>query len=364
MIMEKEDMKTNAKRKVVISGATGFIGRWLVLRFLQEGTECVLLARRGRRPALETWWSERGGDVGLVTWVASDLAEDNLGLSERDERLFGGADAFYHLGAAFTWGLDRDTARKTNVDATLLFLQMAREASAKHFVYVSGYLVACEEHQARHGLKDSASWDEATWVAFYARHGAYEASKVEAHYRLEDQVQDEECTIVFINPSTVIGHSQSGELNQRDGFASLVESTRKGFMMVAPGRTEDWLPLVTVDTVSEFMSRVHDIDPPNGAQYTLLNQETPKIKPMMKAVAKALGVSSPLFHVPPGFVQTMLKFGGEAITGVSAESVSFLLPYEYNTDTAEEAFGQLGMVHPDVLEAMNRSVSWLKENPQ
>jgi len=89
-----------------VTGATDFIGRFLVERLLQREGQVAVLVRPGSREKLseqiERWTAEEVGDgaSARIVPVVGDLSELMLGVSEEDrERLRGEIDHFIHLAA-------------------------------------------------------------------------------------------------------------------------------------------------------------------------------------------------------------------------------------------------------------------------
>src|SRR6185436_6065465 len=112
--------------RVIVSGATGFVGRRLCGHLQERGHAVVGLGRnpeKGR--ALE---SER------TRFIACDLAADPASALLD---AIGAADAFVHAGALSSpWGARSDFMR-ANVAGTRNALTMARAAGVRRFVFVS-----------------------------------------------------------------------------------------------------------------------------------------------------------------------------------------------------------------------------------
>ena len=109
--------------KVLVTGATGFIGGKLVPRLAQEH-EIVAIARPGAAPA-----------VGEVEWIEQDLTEPL-----HNEALPARIDAVIHLAQSRLYKQFPEGAADVfdiNVQSTFRLLDYAREAGASSFLFAS-----------------------------------------------------------------------------------------------------------------------------------------------------------------------------------------------------------------------------------
>ncbi|MEA2293645.1 MAG: hypothetical protein QOE86_1284, partial [Solirubrobacteraceae bacterium] len=88
-----------------VTGATGFIGRHLVERLLeQRDGEINVLVREGsveKLDALMEGWAAHG-DTSRIKPVFGDLGEPALGVDDAEKaRLKGSVDHFFHLAAIY-----------------------------------------------------------------------------------------------------------------------------------------------------------------------------------------------------------------------------------------------------------------------
>ena len=124
--------------QVAITGATGFLGRYIVNHLIESGHTC----RCWQRPQ-----SDRGGFDGIeakIQWLPGDLNDES---SMRD--LVAGVDAVVHAA------LDRPTRRfrgaegdlptfvDRNVLGTIRLIEAARTAGAERFIFIS----TCAVHE-------------------------------------------------------------------------------------------------------------------------------------------------------------------------------------------------------------------------
>lgn len=120
-------MPNIATMRVLVTGATGFIG-YEVAR---------LLAQQGLRPRLMVRRPERGL---LLKPLDADLVQGDLASPESLRRAVGGVEAVIHLGARATFEEYR-LLRPTVVDGSVALMRAAADAGVEHFVYGSSLFV-------------------------------------------------------------------------------------------------------------------------------------------------------------------------------------------------------------------------------
>jgi thioester reductase-like protein len=128
---------------VLLTGATGFVGREVLSRFLERDDRHVFALVRadndddaaGRLPAHER-----------LTAVAGDIEQPNLGLDDRArERLRREVTTVLHCAASVSFDMPLDESRSVNVEGTRRMLEFARSCTRlERFSYVSTAYVAGE----------------------------------------------------------------------------------------------------------------------------------------------------------------------------------------------------------------------------
>jgi nucleoside-diphosphate-sugar epimerase len=121
-------MKT--PRKILVTGASGFIGGHLVAALVSRGDSVRALYRRKDPPASLLAIAQAHPDK-------VELFNADLGDAAKVAEAVAGADAVIHSAArASDWG-KLELFIEANYDATVLLLEAAREAGARDFIYFS-----------------------------------------------------------------------------------------------------------------------------------------------------------------------------------------------------------------------------------
>jgi nucleoside-diphosphate-sugar epimerase len=116
------------RRRVLITGATGFVGGHLAERLTAEGWEVRALVR----PT---------SDTARLRRLGADLRTGSLGDREAVERAAQGVEVVYHLAAVTGLRADTDFHR-ANVEGTRSVVEAVRGARPRRLVYLSSY-AAC-----------------------------------------------------------------------------------------------------------------------------------------------------------------------------------------------------------------------------
>jgi thioester reductase-like protein len=145
--IDPQRIRPAAKRAstVLLTGATGFIGAYLLAALAEAGVERVVCLVRAASPAeAETRVDEALAAYDLpardprTAVVVGDLASPRLGLDDRTfEQLASEVDAIVHCGALVKWTYPYAALRAANVDGTLELLRLATTDRLKPFHLIS-----------------------------------------------------------------------------------------------------------------------------------------------------------------------------------------------------------------------------------
>jgi NAD(P)-dependent dehydrogenase (short-subunit alcohol dehydrogenase family) len=265
-----------------VTGATGFIGRFLMAQLLQREGTIYALCRASSLDKLDELRERLGTDDQRVVAVVGDLGKDRLGISNEDlDKLEGKIEHFFHLAAIYDLTADADSQRVANVEGTRHALQSAEAVHAEHFHQVSSIAAA----GLYKGTFTEDMFDEATDVD----NNPYYATKHES-----ERVVREQATIPWrvYRPGIVVGHSETGEIDKIDGpyyFFKAIQRLR--------GLAPSWLRgigieggpinLVPVDYVAKAMDYLAHQPGLDGRAFHLTDPEPMTVGQMANAFAKA-----------------------------------------------------------------------------
>jgi thioester reductase-like protein len=271
---------------VLLTGATGFVGREILSRFLARGDRHVYALVRadndneaaGRLPAHER-----------LTAVAGDIEQTGLGLGEdASERLRREVGTVLHCAASVSFDLPLDEQRSVNVEGTRRVLSFARSCPhLERLSYVSTAYVA--------GEPDRLFREDELAVGQSFRN-PYERSKFEAELALRSQGAG--LPLQILRPSIVVGESTTGRTSSFNVLYGPLKAFARGRIPAIPARRDAPVDIVPVDYVAD---RVHELatDGPNGTFHLVAGRNATTVGRLLELSSEQLGRSAPAV-LPPG----------------------------------------------------------------
>ncbi len=350
--MSSINMSTGLQLFSVVTGANGFIARWLITKLTSQGRPVLALLRdrASRTPELRAWIQASGGDASLVHFADFDLMEADLGLSPDTQQHLQNAQAVFHLAAKFGFGLDPDATRKANVTAAERLLELvAPSPHLKRFVHITGYRSASPAAMALN------IDDESALAEYYRQHGSYEASKMEAHERVRRRAAALQVPLTRISPAMVIGDSRTGQTSQSTGLAEILEKLWQGRLPAMVGGAHTWLPVVAVDTLAELLAALPFDEDSAGQHYVVFDDETPQLPELIQRAASRMQRTAPRWSMPAAWMRRI----PESLSGVHPEALSFISDDRYDPQPLQTLMGRLKIEMPDVHRGLDRWVDYL-----
>lgn len=221
--------------RVLVTGATGFVGGWIAKTVHEHGHEVRILARDPAKAA------DAAGFLG----VDPDVVDGDIGDADAVARALAGCDAVIHAAAEVQLHAGRavDLVRR-NVDATRNVLGQAVELGLDPIVYVS----------SSGALWDSGEPTVGPNLPVRGGPDAYGQSKAAAE-RYARELQDAGAPVAIVYPTAVMGPPAHGRFGEAGD--AVITLTRTGVV----GRTAA-LTIVDVRDVAEVHARL--LEPGHG----------------------------------------------------------------------------------------------------
>lgn len=320
----------DSARRALVFGASGLVGRHLVVALTDAGVEVTTVTRGERSAADLCEWLGAHGAATPHRNVPVDFS--------RTDVLPGGPDAFgditevFNCAGAYRFGMTNDEARTANVGTVEAIVDFAARLPAlASIIHVSGYRVGGQDPV-------SVPWSEAHRRATYRELGAYEASKVESDAVFQARAEQHALPWTVVNPSSVIGES-----DQYLGLAASLHDLWHGTLTALPGDRTTFLPIVAVDYLARFMALLPTDPRAVRESYWVLDDETPALAELLARLGEHYAVKVPRFRIPVGVIKRLPT----RITKVDPETLGFLSSDRYPTSSAEEFAERHGLQMPE-----------------
>jgi nucleoside-diphosphate-sugar epimerase len=253
--------------RILITGATGFLGGSLTRRLLGEQAPVRILARNSTaaRPLVEA-----GAE--LVPGAITDKAALRRALE--------GVTHVYHLaGKLFIPGTPTSEYQATHVEGTRLLLDCCAESGlVERFVHCSTTGVL--------GVTGNQPADER---ASYQPTNAYEATKMEAERLVRARIMDG-FPAVIVRPGLVYG---PGDLHLLGFFRSIERGLFRPI-----GRAPVWVHPIYIEDMTEALALCSRDPRAVGEIFHIAGREPATLETLAATIASSLGVTLPRGHIP------------------------------------------------------------------
>ncbi len=342
-----------------VTGATGFIGRYLVANLARRKAPTYVLVRKGSLARLAELRDAWGVDEKGVVAIVGDLAKPNLGVSAADmRRLKGKVDHMFHLAAIYDLKASAEAQQVANVEGTRHAVEFAGAVGAGCFHHVSSIAAA--------GLYDGVFREDMFEEAEDLDH-PYFRTKHDA-----EGIVRRECARPFriYRPGFVVGDSHTGEINKIDGpyyFFKALQRMRK----LLP----EWMPMigieggriniVPVDFVADALDHIAHKKGLDGKCFHLTDPKPYRIGEVLNIFARAghapqmtMRINARLF----GFIPAPILYGLGSLApvkramkvvlsdlGIPRDAFQFVnWPTRYDNREAAKALKGSGIGVPDL----------------
>lgn len=260
---------------ILITGATGFLGRHLVSHLLGAGYPLRLLVRDIQRSDIP--------EKDRVSLAEGDIL-DPLSLVKAME----GVEQIVHAAAVVTFAKNRYPEMKAvNVEGTANVVNAALQVGVKRLVHISST-------SATGRIGKGETVDEAMPWQPGKHHSYYGVTKHLAEMEVHRGVA-EGLPAIMLNPSTIIG---PGDWTK--GTPKLFTMVYKGLRFYLPS----WSGFVGVNDVCKAVEIALHSEHEQAERFLLVSESLPQ-KEFLAMVAKSMGKKAPTIAFPPRLGQAL-----------------------------------------------------------
>jgi long-chain acyl-CoA synthetase len=366
-----------AGERIVITGATGFLGEQILRTLLSRRPEASLVllirdtAEQSASQRLDTLLKRcLGEEESLlarrrIEVLPGDVTAERAGLSRRDwSAAAEGATRIIHGAASVRFDMSLGEARRINVEGARHMLRLAEEAhrggSLRSFTYVSTSFVAGR----REGLVREDELE--TGQRF---RNSYERSKCEAEALVGGRAA--ELPVTILRPSIIVGDSRTGATSSfHTIYWPLRVYARKGWRIL-PGRGDTQVDMVPVQFVAQATERLAFESLAAGRTFHLCAgpDRGATIGEIAESAARFFRLPPPRF-VPPALFLTLLRpLLAVTLWGPRRRILRqgrLYRPYldmrlEFDTTQADALLEPAGIVPPRVMDYLERLFAFCVE---
>ncbi len=323
--------------KVLVTGASGFVGSAVAAKLVERGFSVRALVRAT---------SPRSHLAGLdLDYVQGDLRD-----AETIRPAMAGVRYLFHVAADYRlWARDRNEIVVNNVTGTRVMMEEALRAGVERIVYTSSVATLAVQ-------RDGTSVDETVPLEELKAIGAYKRSKVAAERLVERMIAQQGLPAVIVNPSTPIGPR---DVKPTPTGRIIVEAAR-GRM---PAFVDTGLNLVHVDDVAQ--GHLAALDRGKIGERYILGGQNVQLSEMLTVIAKLIGRRPPRVRLPRSAIvplalaaETVARFTGrEPFVTMDALRMSKYRMFF----TAAKAERDLGFTARPFTDALTDAIRWFRD---
>jgi amino acid adenylation domain-containing protein/thioester reductase-like protein len=278
-----------APTTIFLTGATGFLGAFLLYELLQQTkadiycsvrAETIDLGKQKIQHSLESYllWDESFNS--RIIPVLGDLSQPLLGLSrEKFQQMASQVDVIYHNGAFVNFTYPYSALKAANVLGTQEVLRLASQIKVKPVHFISTLSVVVQNNPDVSLVREQDSLDEAKRPS-----SGYAQSKWVAE-KLVTIARERGFPICIYRPGRISGHSKTGACNPSDHTYRMI----KGCIQLGSIPNQNiQLNFSPVDYVSKAIVSLSNQKESIGKAFHLVNPQPLPLKEMANYI-RSLG---------------------------------------------------------------------------
>ena len=264
-----------------VTGATGFIGRYLVSNLLKRSGTVYVLVRKDSQKKFDAIARSSGWDPKRVVAVPGDMTRPRCGLTPTQLRnLNGKIKHFFHLAAVYDLTASVEAQQAANIDGTRHALDLAAALKAPLFHHTSSIAAA----GLYPGIFREDMFEEAEGLDdpyLRTKHDSEAMVRRETRFKWR-----------IYRPGMVVGHSKTGMIDKIDGpyyFFTLIKKLRELLPQWVPvlGIEGGRINIVPVDFVADAMDHIAHKPKLDGHTFHLTDPEPMRVGEVLNTFCRA-----------------------------------------------------------------------------
>ncbi len=322
--------------KVLVTGANGFVGSWLVRKLCEQQHDVRILARQN-------------SDLTELKGLKYETALGDVTDLESLKSAVNGCEVVYHLAGVVGYSkAQRPLMDKVNIGGTENLLKALELNPIKRLVHMSSVVAVGASFDGKTPLNEKSEFN------LHRLNLGYFETKLAAEKLVIDAVRKKGLDAVMLNPSTIYGPGDAKK------------GSRKVQLKVARGKfpfyTSGGVNVIAVEDVVEGLISGYERGV-SGERYILAGENI-TIKTLFEWIAESAGVKPPPIHLPNVALHLLGKVGDQLEKigkkgPVNSENAwtSSLFHWFDNTKAR-----QVLKLNPQSSRlAVERSVNWIRE---
>lgn len=320
--------------KVFVTGATGFVGGWLVKELVEQGHDVKCLVRNPES-------CEGLNDVCLVKGDVTDL--DSMASELK------GVETVFHLAGVVGYSRSqRPLMEAVNVQGTKNVVDAMKSQSINKLIYMSSVVAIGASFDGKQPLNEDSEYNLS-----HLNLGYFETKRL-AEEAVFAAAKAGEIEAVALNPSTIYGPGDAKK------------GSRKTQLKVARGKfpfyTSGGVSIVSVkDVVSATLAAWEKGR--SGERY-IISGDNITIKKLFEIIAEKANVKPPNIYLPNSIVHA-LGFAGDCLENIGKKgplnSENAWTSTMFHWFSNEKSKKHLGLRPMSAEQAIGESISWIKE---
>ncbi len=323
--------------KVLVTGASGFLGGALVRRLTEEGHQVRIIARSHSN-------FEEIKDLKLEV-----LAGDIVNL-ESLQKACQGMDSVFHLAGLIAYSKEaRKDMQLINVDGTANVIKACETQSVRRLVHVSSVAAVGSSFDGKTPLDENSKFN------LGELHLGYFDTKRDAELLVKAAADRGTLDAVIVNPSTIYGPADA----RKGSRETQVKVARGRFPFYTPGG----VGVVSYHDVLDALLLAWQKGR-RGERY-IINGENLLIREVFNQIADCAGVKRPFIYLPRPLIFSVGRVGDVLETlgkkgPLNSETAWTAVLFHWFD--ASKARRELGLTFRPAAEAIEESVRWMKDN--